>query len=476
MHPLPTQPRARQWLDRAWWAWLAILLAYLFSLYRTNSLCNYSATDFRGYYASAQIAWQQGFARVYHQPTQDEYQARLPLPCPDGSLAAPPLRVSMPYLPAFVIFLLPLPALEFSTSYIVWTVLNLAVLVLYTRHFCAALAEPAGWHQPLALPVSTGKGACLLPVSRLQPEATAKSGPAKASKPIQGRRLILFQWAVCLPLLANLSLGQMNVFLLVCLGEFTLSLARGREMHSGFWLGGMLLKPHTLILLLPGLVLSRRWKPLAGFLASFGIILGGSFLLAGTQGLQGMLHMVDQFASPAFQTAPTMMNWRSLALNLQTYLPAGLAWGIAFAGTLLVALLALSLWRPPAAQPEAKPKAIPPGRGLQTDPAQAKPPARGLVTLILASYAATCSIAWHAHFYMLLPMIPFLAYLDTQDGVPAGLLALWIWGAPLFYLLLNWLAPSLSRNGLGIWVLALNLLFFAWLYLPLARARRSAYQ
>jgi hypothetical protein len=403
---------ARKWLDRAWWAWLLLVLVYVFNYYRSGDLCRYSATDFRGYYASAQIAWQHGFARVYHQPTQDEFQAKLPLRCPDGSLAEPPLRVTMPYLPAFVILLLPLPAVEFSSSYWIWALFNLAGLALYSWRFCHALAGT-----------------------------------------VSGLRL--FQWLICLPLLATLSLGQMNVFLVICLGEFTLAFTQGRELSGGLWLSGMLLKPHTLILYLPGLVLGRRWKPLAGFLGGFGLILAGSYLLAGAQGLRGMLLMVGDFASPAFETASTMMNWRSLALNLSAHTPSGLAWGIAVMGIILVAGLCLALWRhPPSSMPgSSNPR---------------------LVILVLATYAATCSIAWHSHFYMLLLMIPFLVYLDGQNRVPTAIFALWVWGPPLLYLLLAWVAPGLARSGLGMGMLGLNLIIFAWLHSLLRNERDPA--
>jgi hypothetical protein len=87
-----------------------------------------------------------------------------------------------------------------------------------------------------------------------------------------------------------------------------------------------------------------------------------------------------------------------------------------------------------------------------------------MLFLILATYAATCSIAWHSHFYMLLPMIPFLIYLDGQKRVPTGIFALWVWGPPLLYFLLAWVAPGLARNGLGLGMLGLNLAIFAWLY------------
>jgi hypothetical protein len=419
MKTSPEKLAARQWLDRLWWLWLVVLLGAGIHLFRTGYFCRYPATDFRGYYASAQIAWQQGFARVYDQPTQDAYQSRLPFRCLDGTYSDPLLRVSMPYLPAFAALLLPLPALEFTTSYLFWTLLSLLVLVFYSWYFVHSL---------------TGA--------------------------VNGRKL--FQWMICLPLFANLALGQMNVFLVVCLGEFTLALIRGKELRGGFWLAGMLLKPHSLILFLPGLVVARRWKVLAGFLSSAVLLMAGSYLLAGRQGIEGMFEMIVQFASPEFTTAPTMMNWRALALNMQAFSPAWLAWGIALAGMLLAAVLCLMMWRS-LAQGSAH-GARPSGNNRQ-EAALTKTGSNALpvVFLVLATYAACASIAWHSHFYMLLPVIPLLIYLDCRNKVPTGLVALWIWGPFLFYGFFTWIAPSLARNALGLGMLGLNLVFFAWL-------------
>ena len=91
--------------------------------------------------------------------------------------------------------------------------------------------------------------------------------------------------------------------------------------------------------------------------------------------------------------------------------------------------------------------------------------------LMLATITASFTISWHSHFYMLLPMIPFLIYLDGLNRVPTGLLALWIWGPLVLYGLLAWLSPGLARNGLGLGMLGLNLVFFFWLRYSLVRMR-----
>jgi len=48
-------------------------------------------------------------------------------------------------------------------------------------------------------------------------------------------------------------------------GEFVLAGLRNHPLQSGQWLGGLLLKPHTLVLFFPGLILARWRQVLAGF-------------------------------------------------------------------------------------------------------------------------------------------------------------------------------------------------------------------
>ena len=93
--------------------------------------------------------------------------------------------------------------------------------------------------------------------------------------------------------------------------------------------------------------------------------------------------------------------------------------------------------------------------------------------LILATYAGTCAVTWHAHFYLLMPLIPLLAYLDGRRLLPAGVLAAWLLGPPLVYLLAYLLNPQLARNGFGMGMLALDLLLVAWSAATLRRLGES---
>jgi hypothetical protein len=249
----------------------------------------------------------------------------------------------------------------------------------------------------------------------------------------------MMQWMVCLPLLATLSLGQINVFLVVCLGEFILAYGEGRQARSGLWLAGMLVKPYTLILLLAGLALGQRWRVIYGFGAGLLIVLGSSFLLAGVDGVVASIELAFRFAGPLIQTGPAMMNWRGLALNLETILPSWAAWVTAGIGTVVIAALTLHKWK--RHNQEA---------GIN------------FFLLMLATLSATFAISWHSHFYLMILLIPILLILDQQDKLPASILAAWAFGPPGLYLLIFLIQPDLARNMLGMGYLGLNLILFAW--------------
>jgi hypothetical protein len=374
---------------------LVCLLPFLL-FFRPGTVCETLGTDFRGYYASAQIALQHDFLSVYDQELQNVYQEALPLVCPDGSLIQPRLKVSMPYLPVFVILFLPFSLFGFTTSYLLFCTLNLIILPAYLLRFSKALKVTPNFFE-------------------------------------------LFAWSACLPAISNLGLGQSNVFLMVCLGEFILAFLNDKPRRSGVWLAGMLVKPLSLIVLLPGLILQKRWRLLIGFLAGGLTILLSSLLLAGAEGVRASLELAKRFAGPLIQTGPTMMNWRALALNLEAFFPGWASWGVAALGMLIMLLLTLRFWRQNSPQNETS-----------------------FLLLMLASLTATFAIAWHSHFYMWVLLIPILLVLNHQIQVPTLLLAAWFFGPVGLLLLAYLIQPNLAVNILGLGYLGLNLILFAW--------------
>jgi hypothetical protein len=388
--------RVQLWIDCLWWILFLVLIVYQVRDVRSGKFCAYMGTDYRVYYTAAQIARQDGFVATYDLDLQAEYQAQLKLRCPDSPYTHPPPRMTIPYLPVFVVLFLPLTALDFTTSYLVWMLINLLAHVFYLQRIAKAIGFQLDFTR-------------------------------------------LLQWTISMPVLSNLYLGQVNLLLLIFTGEFILAWLRGKRFWGGVFLGGLLLKPHTLILLIPGLVLSRNWSVLAGFTLSSAAIFVGSLFLGGFDGLYQVGSTIVQFVGPLIFTAPTMMNWRGLALNIGQILPQWLGWVVAVVGMILVIGLVLYCWT----------------NRRQLSKEQ-------LLLLMVITLAGTFTVAWHSHFYLLMMLVPCLLVLVESNAVPQPIWAAWLVGPPVFYLFVFWAFPDLSRNLFGIGVLGLNLILLAW--------------
>lgn len=393
MKNFPVWQRANQkrvWFDLLWVVLFLILLVATFRELQSGRLCHQMGVDFRGYYASAQIALEHGFAEVYNQDLQKDFQSALLCRCPTPA-AEPPIFVAMPYLPVFVVFLLPFVLIDFTASYYIWLMLQLVVFFFYLVRFTKALGVNVSVFRVL-------------------------------------------QWGVCIPLISNLYLGQINAFLVVLLGEFLLAFSQGKEHRSGLWLSTLLIKPHVLILLIPGFILSQNWPLLLGFALGSMVVVAVSVGLAGFQGLAAMLNITFRFAGSFIQTAPGMMNFRALALNLETFIPAWISWLIAVLGMIAIFVLVLRLWLHPRINtPSEK------------------------ILLIAATVLGTFVISWHSHFYMLILLSPLLLYLDLEGLLAPKLRAAWLLAPPLIYLSAHWVAPTLERPLFGLGMLALNI-------------------
>jgi len=379
----------RTWLDIAWFVLLLVLLALIAREYWTGRFCSQMGVDFRGYYASAQVARQHGFAVVYDQELQKDVQSGLIYRC-TISADQPPLYVAMPYFPVYVLLFWPFTLLDFTSSYILWLSLQLGMFLLYLWRFSKALGESAGLFR-------------------------------------------ILQWGFCIPLVVNLYLGQINALLVILLGEFIIALSRGKKQTSGLWLSTLLVKPHMLILLVPGLLVSQNWSVLAGFMIGSVVIVGTSFLLAGVKGLASMLQLTFQFAGPLIQMPSGMMNWRALALNLGKVIPDWIGWLLAGVGAVVIFVLVMRRWRNPPFR----------------SPTQ-------LVWLVTITIFGTFILSWHAHFYMLMLVVPMLVYLDIMRVLTPSQLGAWMLGPPIIYAVAHLVCPALERNLFGMGMLALN--------------------
>jgi len=374
--------------------YLAFGLFYLW----TGRVVNHLGVDFRTFRASAEIAWKYGFGAIYDPAKQDEFQK----PWYDQGIFGTGFDsydyAPTYYLPAFVLLFLPLLLFDPRTSFYLWTGLNVLLLVLYLWRFQRALQDRPDWG-------------------------------------------ILSRMVLSVPVFTTLMAGQVNVLLLICMGEFILALRKGRDFPGGLWLAGLLLKWQVLVLFLPGLLLGRRFRTLAGFALAAFLILALSVVLVGPEGLLavGNLYLKASFGENRTINPQLMMNWRSLAANLGQVLPTALAWVPAVIGMAATAIAALALW---VRRPEAS------------------SPAFGFV--LLGTYAATCAASWHMHIYTSLPLILPLLLLYGQGQVSWKVIYLWLYVPAVLFPLLYLLTSELSFNLIGLTMLGLNLFLLGY--------------
>ncbi len=349
--------------------------------------------DYRAFLSAAQVAHEYGWRHVYDLTAIEQVQRTWYAEYATGQY---PFALSpCPYLPVFLIPFLALLPFQAWTGFLIWTAFNLVLIVLYLWRFSTALQK--------------------------KPEGSFLA-------------LVLLSF----PFFISLLMGQVSVFLLIFLGEFFLAGDRNRPFRAGLWLGGLLVKPQVLILLLPGLLLTRRFKTVAAFGAISLAILGSSVLLVGVSGIQDMVHLLQLYSAGTASSnahVAEMMNWRALAVNLETLLPPRLVWGIAVAGiTATIALgLAFFLRRP----------------GKSALP-------------LLGACAATCAATWHSTLPLgLLFAVPLLA-LHNQAQLPRWLLAAWSLAPAGLYVLTSVATPQYADNITGIGMLAMNLFILGW--------------
>ncbi len=386
----------QQWLRLVWIGLAIFYILYAAGAVWSGRVFDYMGSDYRAFYASAEIAWEHGLPQIYDLQLQQQYQQALTATY-SGSGSSQYGTGPMYYLPIFVLPFLLLRFLPPLPGFILWTGLNAVALLLYLRRLFNA------W------------------------------GNFSQSD-------IWFRILFSAPVFTGLFFGQVNVWLFICLGEFLLSIQRGRDFQGGLWLAGLLLKPQAVFLLLPGLLLNRRIKSLVGT-ATVGLLLGViSLLMVGPPGLWGLVRQFLSYPSGLTTTFPhLMMNWRVVGYYLAVAFSAGLAAGVAYPGMALTALAGLFPWIRPS------------------DPTS---PRFGV--LLLGIMAATSAVAWHSHVHMAILLLLPLLLLTAQGRLPRIVLELWLLLPTLLFPAFLFFRPDLAHNAVGLGLFALNLAFVGW--------------
>jgi hypothetical protein len=360
---------------------VAVFFVYLFQFgflfAKDNFLIGYGV-DYLAFWSVGKIADDKGYAEIYDlenlRSTQTQVlEARGILEKGGGSYFSP-----FP-VPIFSFFVLPfqlLSRVDPKISYWIWTSINLVVLIGYLIFFLRK-----------TLPVNT----TLSSIKRM-----------------------LFLMLLSFPVIVSLIEGQVEVFLVICMGEFVRSALNKKPLPSGIWLGGLLLKPQLLIIIIPILIIQKDWKVLIGFFASSGLIIGSSLILSGYNGMKSLIDLWTRFGSGIATSSPErMINWRMVAANLNS----SLGWVIAISGIVLTILAIYFLVKGNYVYGNSQ-----------------------WVMIMLGIFSATLAITWHSHYHMAVVLIPLLIYCCFSQMLNKKIVLFWAIVTPLILMAMTIIA------------------------------------
>jgi hypothetical protein len=339
-----------------------------------HNLCGHLGVDYCAFWSAGAISTAHGYPKAYDLGLLAQIELRnFPAFGDRSTFAVSPFAYLPVFLPPFQLFAM-LPA---AVSFWIWTLINVAACAFYLRYF-------------------------YLNTRHVPPP-----------------RRMLTMLFLSLPVYWNFLDGQVNVWLMICIGEFMRLMMSKRPFPAGLWLGGLLLKPQTLLLLGPLLLLRFPRKAFAGLLLSSAALGVASIALVGVGGLKAMLQVWLGFSTGLpTNDVDSMMNWRMIAFHLSQWLPPAVGWVTAALGTLATIAAVLPLWRNPLDLPS-----------------------KSFAPVLLGTLAGTALIAWHSHIHMAMILIPPLVLLWEQDPFRSR------------YVLEKWvLLPAAAY--LGVYVLA----------------------
>jgi len=326
--------------------------------YFNRGLFEYIGIDYRLWYSSGWIAREYGFSHIYDQALQSFYQSQLvDLFSSPSKWSMPFWPLPLPYLSIFVLPMLGLTIIKPVQGFLIWTVINTIGTIIYVSWFQRRM----GW-----------------------------SVPKKVFLPV----------IISLPVLLNILFGQIYLLLLVALGESLILIRKERLFEAGLWLGLLLLKPQTLILIIPYLVISKKYRILLGtFISSFGLILL-SFILSGKQAFLGPYRVITSW--PVI-LADSSVNLLSLAANISKFASDYIPVLITLISILITIYFVLRYF---SAQQW----------NLRLDHVEVD---------FLVLYNATCLIAPHANIHMLLPLVILLLTAYQKRYLTSRWLLIW---------------------------------------------------
>jgi len=368
------------------------------------------AGDYLAFWSAGKIADEKGYSEIYNlkdlKSVQLQELKELGLLNKfDTSSYAP---IPVPLLAIFVFPFQVLSRINFKLSFLIWTSINLIVMIGYLIYF------------------------------------TKNIFPGNLQK-VPGKKLLLLM-LISYPVFRNFSEGQVQVFLVVCAGEFIHQAINQKPVLSGLWLGGLLLKPQLLILIIPILLCMHYWKAVSGFIISSIILLVTSFLLSGFAGIKAMVDLWTRYSAGMATNAPErMLNWRMIGVNINSILGTSFGWVITGLGMALTIVFVCIL--------------------IKGKPSFGS---SAWIITMAAVFSATLAVTWHSHDHMAVVLIPFLIYASQFNLLSEKVIFSWAVGTLVMLMAIQIIAvlfffiTKKSISGIGYWIaitgFSLNLL------------------
>lgn len=365
------------------WVNLALVIVAIFYILQIaadlfyNPFCKNMAVDFCAFWSAGKISNSQGYASIYDQKMLGQYEHAISVQPGDLTIAS--RIIPFVYLPVFVLPFQLLSSLPLKISYLVWTLLNLFAFSFYLRYF---------------------------------------------KKKMDGSSLktsLLVLSILSMPLFLNIFWGQANIVLCICIGEFLRALVTGRSFKAGLWLGGLLLKPMMLLLIIPILLVQKAFKTLGGFSLITGIAGLISYVMVGTSGFQKLFQILLESTQGGSASSPGIMtNWRMLGFHLSSITTKEVGWLITILGLSITIVATWFISR----------------KSYLPDPINTG-------VAFLGIFAATGAVTWHVHFPVAIILIPFFVYLSDQLPSAKILFGIWVF-LPLILSIIMFIVSAIS--------------------------------